>query len=78
MVRADSPSAIAFTSSGCSLQKSAICSKDSDVFSTSHTAVALGIRGIVVLIILSRSLPGGGPPGEARVIGASITGMAFI
>jgi small subunit ribosomal protein S21 len=37
---AASPSAIAFTSSGCSLQKSAICSKDSAVLSTSQTAVA--------------------------------------
>ncbi len=42
---AESPSAIAFTSSGCSLQKSAIWSNDSAVFSTSHTAVAFGISG---------------------------------
>ena len=42
---AASPSAIAFTSSGCSLQNAAICSKDSDVLSTSQTAVALGMSG---------------------------------
>jgi len=40
---ADSPSAIAFTSMGCSLQNVAICSNDSAVLSTSQTAVALGI-----------------------------------
>ena len=42
---AASPSATAFTSSGCSLQKSAIWSKDRAVFSTSQTAVAFGISG---------------------------------
>ena len=42
---AASPSAIAFTSSGCSLQKSAIWSNDNAVFSTSQTAVAFGING---------------------------------
>ena len=41
---AASPSAMAFTSSGCSLQKSATWSNDSAVFSTSQTAVAFGIR----------------------------------
>ncbi len=45
MPAATSPSAMPFTSSGCSLQKSAICSKESEVFSTSHTAVAFGISG---------------------------------
>ena len=45
MPAATSPSAMPFTSSGCSLQKSAICSKASEVFSTSQTAVALGISG---------------------------------
>ena len=49
MVRAASPSAMAFTSSGWSLQKSAICSKDREVFSTSQTAVAFGIRGDAVI-----------------------------
>ena len=42
---AASPSAIAWTSSGCSLQKSAIWANDSAVLSTSQTAVALGIKG---------------------------------
>src|SRR5882672_6574541 len=45
---ATSPSAIACTSSGCMPQKSAICVKVSAVFSISHTAVALGIRGSVM------------------------------
>jgi hypothetical protein len=45
MPAATSPSAMPFTSSGWSLQKSAICSNDKDVFSTSQTAVALGISG---------------------------------
>ena len=44
---AASPSAIAFTSSGCSLQKSAIWSNERAVFSTSQTAVAFGISGVV-------------------------------
>src|SRR5262249_41365325 len=43
-------SAMAFTSSGCSLQKSAIWSNDSAVFSTNQTAVAFGIRGWVAMI----------------------------
>ncbi len=47
MPAATSPSAMPFTSSGWSLQKSAICSNDSDVFSTSQTAVAFGISGPV-------------------------------
>src|SRR5215208_7632347 len=46
---AASPSAIAFTSSTCSLQKSAICSNDKAVFSTSQTAVAFGISGVVAM-----------------------------
>src|SRR3954471_13953514 len=45
MPAATSASAIPFTSRGWTLQKSAICSNDSDVFSTSHTAVALGMSG---------------------------------
>jgi hypothetical protein len=32
------------------LQKSAICSNVSDVFSTSQTAVAFGIKGIALLM----------------------------
>ena len=40
-----SPSAMPLTSSGCRPQNSAICSKVRLVFSTSHTAVALGING---------------------------------
>ena len=43
---ATSPSAMPFTSSTCSPQKAAICSKVSDVFATSQTAVALGINGL--------------------------------
>ena len=46
---AASPSAIAFTSSGCRLHSCAIWSNDSEVFSTSHTAVALGMSGAVVI-----------------------------
>ena len=42
---AESPSAMAFTSSGCSLQNSAIWSNDSAVLSSSQTAVAFGING---------------------------------
>ena len=42
---ATSPSAMPFTSSGCRPQNSAIWSKVRLVFSTSHTAVAFGIRG---------------------------------
>src|SRR5690606_27522331 len=44
-----SPSAIAFTSSGCSLQKAAIWSNDSAVLSTSQTAVAFGMRSWVAI-----------------------------
>src|SRR5215813_1534453 len=47
---ATSPSAMPFTSSTCSPHSSAICSKESEVFSTSHTAVALGIRSLRSLI----------------------------
>ena len=47
---ATSPSAMPFTSSTCRPQNSAICSNDSEVFSTSHTAVAFGIRGLRSLI----------------------------
>src|SRR5262249_28741045 len=46
---AASPSATARTSSGCSLQKSAIWSNDRPVLSTSQTAVAFGISGCVVI-----------------------------
>ena len=42
---AESPSAIALTSSGCSLQNSAIWSNVSAVLSNSQTAVAFGISG---------------------------------
>src|ERR1700724_1575407 len=40
---------MAWISRGCSSQKSAIWSKVSEVFSTSHTAVALGINGAAML-----------------------------
>src|SRR5258708_17055339 len=46
---APSPSAIAWTSSACSPQKSAIWSKVRLVFSTSHTAVAFGINGSAII-----------------------------
>src|SRR5690625_7759553 len=42
---ATSPSAMPCTSSSCRPQKSAICLKLKALFSTSQTAVALGIRG---------------------------------
>ena len=42
---ATSPSAMPFTSSTCRPRKTAICSNERDVFSTSQTAVALGISG---------------------------------
>ena len=42
---AESPSAIALTSSGCNLQNSAIWSKVRAVLSNSQTAVAFGIKG---------------------------------
>ena len=48
-------------SSGCSPQKSAICSKVREVFSTSHTAVALGINGTAMTISTL-----GPPPAPAR------------
>ncbi len=42
---ATSPSAMAWISSGCMPTKSAIWSKESDVLSISHTAVAFGMSG---------------------------------
>ena len=50
---AASPSAIAFTSSGCSLQKSATWSNVSAVLSNSQTAVAFGISGAGVDMAIS-------------------------
>src|SRR5580704_12938566 len=61
---AASPSAIAFTSSGCRLQSCAIWSNDSEVFSTSHTAVAFGIRGAVAI--------GKSPLRSARLLGEAL------
>jgi hypothetical protein len=61
---AASPSAIAFTSSGCNLQKSAIWSNDSAVFSTSQTAVAFGISGVLAM--------GKSPLRSARPCGRSL------
>src|SRR5690606_23314201 len=52
---ATSPSAMPLTSSSWSSQKSAICSKVSDVFSTSQTAVALGIKSLLAMIELLRT-----------------------
>src|SRR5690606_23923088 len=63
---ATSPSAMPWTSRGCRAQKAAIWSKLSDVFSTSQTAVALGISSWVVAMAANLSLrrgPGAsGPP----------------
>src|SRR5580704_17486958 len=61
---AASPSAIAFTSSGCRLQSWAIWSNDSEVFSTSHTAVAFGVRGAVGI--------GKSPLRSARLLGEAL------
>jgi hypothetical protein len=60
---AASPSAIAFTSSGCKLQNCAIWSNVKAVFSTSQTAVAFGIKGAIAM---SNS-----PLGSARPSGRS-------
>ena len=65
---AASPSAMARTSSGCILVKSATWSKVSAVLSTSHTAVAFGISGALLMANLLWASPtcfGG----EAVVIG---------
>src|SRR5262249_31254309 len=55
---------IAFTSRGCSLQKSAIWSNVKAVFSTSQTAVAFGIRGWAAMI----NSPCAPPAREAKPI----------
>ena len=68
---AASPSAIAFTSSGCSLQNSAIWSNDSAVLSNSQTAVAFGISGVAVA--MANLLPG-----FARPSGRSIRSSTMI
>ena len=64
---ATSPSAMPFTSRGCSLQNSATWSKVSEVFSTSHTAVALGISG--ASLIACRLLSPGEGAGSRRLSG---------
>ena len=38
----------------CNLQKFAICLNVKVVFSTSHTAVAIGIKGALVIVIFSQ------------------------
>ncbi len=50
ILNATSPSAIACTSNSCSSQKSPICLNVKVVFSTSQTAVALGINGAVIVL----------------------------
>ena len=55
---ATSPSAMPFTSSTCSPQNSAICSKVREVLSTSQTAVAFGINGVRVMISLEPYVKG--------------------
>ena len=89
---ATSPSAMPFTSSGCSLQNSAIWSKVNDVFSTSQTAVAFGINGASLISSCSFTADrarGSGPGrrrreprnnrtlGEWRFIGARAGGIAI-
>ena len=69
---AASPSAIAFTSSGCRLQSCAIWSNDSEVFSTSHTAVAFGIRGAVA--IGKSPLRSARPSGRSHSTSSGMTG----
>src|SRR5580693_3189982 len=69
---AASPSAIAFTSSGCRLQSWAIWSNDSEVFSTSHTAVAFGIRGAVA--IGKSPLRSARPSGRSHSTSSRMTG----
>jgi hypothetical protein len=68
---AASPSAIAFTSSGCSLQNSAIWSNDSAVLSSSQTAVAFGIKGAAVpgnlLLSFARPLGRSPPIGDVEM-----------
>src|SRR5262249_51822784 len=68
---AASPSAIAFTSRGCSLQNSATWSNDSAVFSTSQTAVALGINGASCM---DKSPPAPRPPFRTRPLSYRMTG----
>src|SRR6516225_9427414 len=63
---AASPSAMARTSSGCILVKSATWSKVRAVLSTSHTAVAFGISGALLMANLLCAPPP--PEGEAVVI----------
>src|SRR5947209_9761187 len=65
---AASPSAMARTSSGCILVKSATWSNDSAVLSSSHTAVALGISGAWLMAYLLLSSPAPLPGGEVVVI----------
>src|ERR1700722_10630634 len=76
---ATSPSAIPFTSRGCSLQNSAIWSKVSEVFSTSQTAVAFGINGASLmndnsLIVCARSQV---PPRKRSLKGSNLRGKAL-
>jgi hypothetical protein len=51
-----SPSAIPLIYSSCIPQKSAICLKVSAVFSTSQIAVALGISGNVIELVLKLNI----------------------
>ena len=69
---AASPSAMAFTSSGCSLQNSATWSNDRAVFSTSQTAVALGINGASCM---DKSPPAPRPPFRTRPVSSKMTGI---
>src|SRR5262245_41313265 len=66
---AASPSAMARTSRGCILVKSATWSKVRAVLSTSHTAVALGISGALLMANLLCASPTSFWEAKSAVIG---------
>src|SRR5579885_978154 len=76
MPAATSPSAIPFTSRGCNLQKAAICSNVSEVFSISQTAVALGINGALLIAFLSPLRPARTPPRTLRTAAKAHTTLS--
>src|SRR5271165_1937245 len=63
---ATSPSAMPLTSSGWSLQNSAIWSKVNEVLSTSQTAVALGISGASLIVSSPYDRPAARVRSQAR------------
>src|SRR5580692_8036880 len=68
---AASPSAMARTSSGCILVKSATWSKVRAVLSTSHTAVAFGISGALLManLLCASPTPRGAKPWSSAMTG---------